>query len=472
MNQSPPLTFTERLYSLWNIYRLPTHMLDHGLILLRRVINIEQSTSDNIQFNPNIAHCLQTPYACNNMVYILLKDSEYTWQSEAVDLVPVPATAMVYAGQTVNFRQRESSRRGQMRASGLKICIHHNLSNYQMDCLESTLIAFLLLRHGLRCMNYSIYPCFVYANVPLDLNLDDIQSHSVLLGRSTYSLLRRVIAVGTAPPITVLNDVNYRRSLGNVRNPLLNWILAAQESLNIQLLADILFTDGEEFPVFVDHYPRTASGKYTELLAALSIEEIKQGDRDLRSSIIDHRRDVIVMIGGRPTLLSPFKQRTSFLSTVCANTTVHWLTSTRCGFMFWWPDPGARGHSSLVAQHRLPRIWQLASHKLRLLLWRLAEEDAGDDIDGLGISFTDASKVLEWQESTPVSLQLRDELRQLALKWTSTDDTGNSVTPFSIESTFDDNRKLCQTRKRWNSPAWRRGSPLSMMKQTSRFQRL
>jgi hypothetical protein len=49
------------------------------------------------------------------------------------------------------------------------------------------------------------------------------------------------------------------------------------------------------------------------------------------------------------------------------------------------------------------------------LVWRLSEEDVtGENVDGLDMSFTGASKVLDWLENTPVRLQLRDELRQLA----------------------------------------------------------
>lgn len=98
-----------------------------------------------------------------------------------------------------------------MHTSNVKICIGHDLTQYQMDCLETTSIAFLLLTYGMRTTNRTVFSKFVYREIPDGVEINDQNSHPnpAEYGVSTLGLLRRALVIGTFPPAWLLNSPEY-----------------------------------------------------------------------------------------------------------------------------------------------------------------------------------------------------------------------------------------------------------------------
>ena len=403
-----------RLNLLWTMFRLPHSMLHHGLTLLRRSV-IVTNQDKSVRFDTSASHRLEAPFQCSEMVYILAKSTAYDRLLVTNNILSVPSSALIYAGQTASFRSRESHRKGPMKNSQMKFCISHNMSQYQKDCLESVLIGYLLVKFGLQCVNYSVYPRFVYTDSSQTIDLDDVQTHQNLTRRSTYGLLRRLMIVASAPPEYLFISQAYQDALAVTSSPTLDWDWAVRTSSNVELLWEMLVADSGETPVFIDHYPEIDSPTFRKTYMKFSKDYIMDSDEKVKISIKEHGCDVVLMLGSRPTFLSTVSQNRRYLSSVCGSITIHWLDKERCAMLMWWPHTGVRAYSSVTANARFPRIFQLLCHKLRLLLWRLSEEPDGPP----GVPFSTATEIINYIEATPLSIQLREELYQLVSHWRS-----------------------------------------------------
>jgi hypothetical protein len=405
-------------------------MLQHGLILLERALDLEQSNGNEIllvQDGP--CHGIRHDTPCYDMVYLLVKhlDGPSDSRQQQSGHIAIHEEKRVYGCQTANFRNGEQSRRKHiMRNSDVKVCLGHGLSSYQMDCLEVTLIGFLLLMYGRKATNNTIYPRYIYNTIPADLSIDRLEFHPdpIQSGRNTWGMVQRAIVIGTAPPQTLLSDATYQRSLedwrsrverfgGQTWNPLLDWERSSGKSRNIQDLMNLLASGGDELPTFVDHYPGKLSGSHCELLQNLEMSEIMAADTSVRQTITSLNKDVIIMLGARPTLLYPRQQTRHYLAAVCPFIDLHWITRTSCGFVFWWPHLGARRYTSIECSQLLEQIWLLLSHKLNLLLWMLNEVAPNT----IGLIEDQAVDMLQWLSDHPTSIQLEGLLKDLTEMW-------------------------------------------------------
>jgi hypothetical protein len=192
----------EQLATLFQEYRVPPHMMDHGFQLLQTVINVQESSERRLVLeaeNHTVSHLINNDHRCNNMCYVLIKHLQAAPGSTNVSILPIYSFTRVYGGQTNNFRQRERTRRSRtMYNSDIKLCLGHDLSQYQMDCLETTLVAFLLVTYGRRTTNKNIYSKYIYRTIPDNVVISDQTTHpsSQQYGSSTYNLVRRSIAGG------------------------------------------------------------------------------------------------------------------------------------------------------------------------------------------------------------------------------------------------------------------------------------
>lgn len=77
-----------------------------------------------------------------------------------------------------------------MAGANIKICLAHDRSLYQMDCLEATGAASVLL-FGLRIANVSVYLWHIYAAAVIPSSVDDTSDHpDTAQGTGTIGLLR------------------------------------------------------------------------------------------------------------------------------------------------------------------------------------------------------------------------------------------------------------------------------------------
>lgn len=294
-----------RLSLLWTMFRLPHSMLHHGLTLLRRSV-IVTNQDKSVRFDTSASHRLEAPFQCTEMVYILAKSTAYDRLLVTNNILSVPSSALIYAGQTASFRSRESHRKGPMKNSQMKFCISHNMSQYQKDCLESVLIGYLLVKFGLQCVNYSVYRRFVYTDSSQTIDLDDIQTHQNLTRRSTYALLRRLMIVASAPPEYLFRSQAYQDALAVTSNPTIDWDWAVRTSYNVELLWEMLVADSGETPVFIDHYPEIDFPTFRKTYMKFSKDYIMDSDEKVKISIKEHGCDVVLMLGSRPTFLRRF----------------------------------------------------------------------------------------------------------------------------------------------------------------------
>jgi hypothetical protein len=155
-------------------------------------------------------------------------------------------------------------------------------------------------------------------------------------------------------------------------------------------------------PPFFNHYPTKESDNYRGLFNDTTIEEIREADANVRASISFHSRDIVVMFGARPTLLYPNPQRRNYLASVCPYVDLYWLQKDICGFVVWWPDTGLLNHTHMACYALLKQIWQLAAHKLHVLVCKL-NEVAENTVE---VEPKQAYDILNWLKDHPTSLQL------------------------------------------------------------------
>lgn len=174
---------------------------------------------------------------------------------------PTYGFTRVYGGQTVDIRQRERTRRSHtMYRSDIKLCLGHDLSQYQMDCLETNLIAFLLVTYGMRTTNRTVYSKHIYRTIPSGVDIIDQTTHpsSEQYGMDTYYLIRRSTIVGTSPPQSVTNSQAYIEIVRRwyeeldegheVVHPLLDWNEASLDPQNVRSLSELFSSDDDSPP--------------------------------------------------------------------------------------------------------------------------------------------------------------------------------------------------------------------------------
>lgn len=133
---------------------------------------------------------------------------------------------------------------------------------------------------------------------------------------STYGLMRRVLVIGTSPPLWLLNNVAYAENLrawqaqrqndqARPVNPLVDWALATENAPSIRELSGWLESEGGDLPLLIDHYPDLPSDNFSGMSRIVDTQAVLQADSQVRSSIHQLQRDVIIMLGSRPTRMYP-----------------------------------------------------------------------------------------------------------------------------------------------------------------------
>lgn len=230
--------------------------------------------------------------------------------------------------------------------------------------------------------------------------------------------------------VTLTDWINRLTNGEVVSNPITDWAGETGRSRSLRSLRDFLQSENGDMPPFFNHYPTKESDNYRGLFNDTTIEEIREADANVRASISFHSRDIIVMFGARPTLLYPNPQRRNYLASVCPYVDLYWLQKDICGFVVWWPDTGLLNHTHMACQALLKQIWQLAAHKLHVLVCKLDEVAA----NAVGVEPKEAYNILDWLKDHPTSLQLDELLKELTIMWTKKESVATArsgtVTPF------------------------------------------
>ncbi|KAG2183685.1 hypothetical protein INT43_006693 [Umbelopsis isabellina] len=418
------------LSTLCTNFHMPTEMMDLGVTLLETAIIFQRNVPNTLTLRlDGNSHIIGPNDRCEHAVYLLIKDIG----NEQIHLshpFHISDAVRLYGGQTNNFRTREGARRHHpMANSNVKLCLGHNLTAFQKDCLELALIGYLLLHFGLKVTNKCIYPMHTYPGIIADVDIFDVESHARLEANriSTYGLMRRVLVLGTSPPQRLLSNAAYSRNLrawqaqlrnGQQRlvNPLLDWAQETEDSQSIRELRGWLESEDGDLPSFINHYPETPSDNYRGLSRSLGTQDVLQADRQARASIQHLHKDVIIMLGSRPTRMYPRTLHHGyFFAQVCAQVDIHWLSSERCGIVLWWPDHGLRRHSHGAAMRLLEQVWVLLAHKLHLIIYLMHLASPSQ----IGVTGEQAQEIVRVLNRTPTTIQLDEMLKRLNKVWMS-----------------------------------------------------
>ncbi|KAG2184607.1 hypothetical protein INT43_000516 [Umbelopsis isabellina] len=190
---------------------------------------------------------------------------------------------------------------------------------------------------------------------------EDTYAQNMLVPTNTWAWSDRVMVIGTAPPRTVLTDATYISDLEQDHNPLLRWVDSITRSRNIAYLAHLLQDGIDELPPYINHWPTMECDNWGDFRRAVTFADIREADRSLMETIASLHRDVIVMVGRRPTLLYPHNHHSSYFTDICPNIDVYWFQGGSCGLVFWWLDPGLRRHATQTNALLIEHILQLSN---------------------------------------------------------------------------------------------------------------
>lgn len=207
-----------------------------------------------------------------------------------------------------------------------------------------------------------------------------------------------------------------------------------RRSRNIRFLAHLLRDGTQPLPTCIDHYPRLLSDSYRGLLGATSFDDVWEADTNVRQCIAHLQRDVMVMVGRRPTLLYPQDHRSYYFTTVCPYMDIYWLSPNTCGFVLWWIHPGLRRHTNESNSLLIEHILQLSAILLKILLWKIYVVSG----ETIGIPQNTAAQLQQWLADQPISLQLYDLLKKLSESWTEPQGSMHaSDHPFLVDAIYD-----------------------------------
>jgi len=124
--------------------------MQHGLLLLSRIIDLEASTRNDIRFQQapvEYPHLIALDN-CRNLVYLRVWDeSDMTRFDRDTLTLTLATSAKLYAGQTNNMSIRMASDQGYLVAMGIAkilLCFQHDIHKvYHKDALEVALIAYI-----------------------------------------------------------------------------------------------------------------------------------------------------------------------------------------------------------------------------------------------------------------------------------------------------------------------------------------
>ncbi|KAJ2960807.1 hypothetical protein NQZ79_g3818 [Umbelopsis isabellina] len=427
------MTTIEKLILYYQLFRFPESMFQHGLTLLQDVVDINASTPTRLCFKVNATiHTLEQPYECRNVVYLLAKGAKIAPATPDAGLnIEIEHGTKLYCGQTQDFKSRESGRRGSMSNSSIRLCLYHGCSHYQMDVDESIMIGFLFANSPHQVENKSPYPVNIYMDVPVSLDPREGAQHVNLVGRNSYRWLQRIAIIATAPPETSHEESVIAAEVSQTL-PLVNWAPNPCPPMFRFLLELFVNSDTGLFPhlpLFVNHYPEFISQPHNTLSATLAEADIIARDSLVRKTIMHWRADILIMLGARPSLLSPLAvfQKEAFLVRLVAVLDFTPLTRDNYALMLWWPDPGSMRYLHYTAKSLLRQAYNLLSLLLRLLLCKLDQEYP----DKCGFTIMEVRHLQLWYHNLPLTQQLQSILERLAPIF------NNLKAPISMTESFE-----------------------------------
>ncbi|KAM3578798.1 hypothetical protein VKS41_008816 [Umbelopsis sp. WA50703] len=400
-------TYNQDLHNLFRYYaRLFTIneiFMSHGLTLLSRYVNLRESTYQRIVFREplHVVHMSN----CRNIVYLKLwHDEQEAAEGNSLTTLQVPPGTKLYVGQTENPRTRESSLQPyllELGAPNSHICIGHGLSTYHRDALETATIAWCMFLHGLALLNRSPFSNHYYRNVNTEISIDGItEEHYTSVG--AFHNWRLTIVIGTAPSRTVFESFLYQNHHVTEQVPFVDW----DEFLSQGGLARFRVLIGQlDPPPFADHWPDEECDLIDDWLRGKRVTDIEEADRTLKSKMATSRRFLGVMLGARPTRLTPGQQVERYLSSTCGRLTFSNLVADYKVAFLWLPHPAVSRYIQRKDQYVLEQLFICSSQAIAGIELKLFS--IGVTASSEGITSSQAEELQDWWVIHPVSKVLR-----------------------------------------------------------------
>ncbi|KAJ2957678.1 hypothetical protein NQZ79_g6674 [Umbelopsis isabellina] len=385
------------------LFTINETFMSHGLTLLSRRINLEESTFERIVFRQplHVVHMSN----CRNIVYLKIwHDVNQAVEGNSLTTLQVPLGAKMYAGQTENPRTRDSNLQPYLRELGLPqihICIGHNLNVYQRDALETATIAWCMFLHGLALLNRSPFGNHFYRNVQANVAVDMItEEHYTSVG--AFHHWRLAIIIGTAPSRTVFESFVYQNQHLTEQVPFIDWTVF----LSWGGLSRFRVLIGQTNPPpFIDHWPGEECVLIDDWLRGKNLEQIEEADVALKRRMGAARKFLGVMLGARPTRLTPGQQVEKYLTTTCGTLTFSNLQGDYKVVFLWLPHPAVYRYIQLKHYYVLEQLYICASQAIATIELKLFS--MGVTASSAGILSNQVEELRDWWIDHPYSKVLR-----------------------------------------------------------------
>jgi hypothetical protein len=400
-------TYSQDLHNLFcyyaRLFTINEIFMSHGLTLLSRYVNLPESTYQRIVFREplHVVHMSN----CRNIVYLKLwHDEQEAAEGNSLTTLQVPPGTKLYVGQTENPRTRESSLQPYLRELGLPkvhICIGHNLTIYQRDALETATIAWCMFLHGLALLNRSPFGNRFYTSVQTNVSVDMItEEHYTSVG--SFHHWRLTMIIGTAPSRTVFESFMYQDRHLTEQEPFIDWNAFLPWGGLARFRVLIGQTDP---PPFTNHWPGEPCNLIDDWLRGKDLAELEGADMELKRRMAEAHRFLGVMLGARPTRLTPGQQVEKYLTTCCGNLTFSNLQGDNKIAFLWLPDPAVCRYIQLNHHYVLEQLFVCASQSIAAIELKLYS--MGVTTSSAGILSNQVNELRDWWIGHPYSKVLR-----------------------------------------------------------------
>ncbi|GAB5586393.1 hypothetical protein Unana1_01293 [Umbelopsis nana] len=153
-------------------------------------------------------------------------------------------------------------------------------------------------------------------------------------------------------------------------------------------------------------------------------------DLNVRNTIHSLRKDIVIMKGARPSLLTPsvVHQRSRFLKEMCHRMDIVSVTLDIFVLILWWPDLSGSRHLRPEAMAYFEDVLRILQLLVKAVAWKLENDFPGQ----FGLSEQQALGIQSWYTSLPLVGQLKPLLEKLSLDWNTPDRLNDMPPTFSI----------------------------------------
>jgi hypothetical protein len=160
-----------------------------------------------------------------------------------------------------------------------------------------------------------------------------------------------------------------------------------------------------EPPPFIDHWPGEECDLIDDWLRGKDLEQLEEADLELKRRMSTARKFLGIMLGARPTRLTPGQQVERYLTTSCGTLTFSNLQGDNKVAFLWLPDPAVCKYIQLKHQYVLEQLFVCATQAIAAIESKLFS--IGVTASSGGILSNQVKELRNWWIGHPYSKVLR-----------------------------------------------------------------